>query len=167
MPKRDNSIRSRLILIASASLALLSASSCASPGGEIESTLITSAIGNCGIAGFTLSPSEHIVNEINEPFVVRRIQGRIDSAGGEWPDDWPILFEIRGIQNIAKIRGVHADGKGVFKMDHVKEGRYCFKATVNGWQSVVGIIIVNRKADPKSKITFVMELGVKPKNAGL
>jgi hypothetical protein len=156
-----------LILKASALLALIFASSCASPGGGIDRAPIASAIGTCGIAGFTVSPSEHIIDEIDEPFVVRRIQGRIDSEAGEWPEDWPILFEIRGIPHNANVRGVHADAKGVFKMGHVKEGRYCFKATVDGWQSVVGIIVVDRKADPANKITFVMNLGVEPKNTGL
>jgi hypothetical protein len=45
-------------------------------------------------------------------------------------------------------------------MRDITEGRYCFKATVNGWQSVTGIIIVSKRADPERSIVFEMKLGV-------
>lgn len=118
--------------------------------------------------GFTLSPSEHIIDEITEPFVVREVKGRIDNvAGPGWWKDRLVLFEIRGIRKDTEIHKVYADENGNFAMKDITEGRYCFKATVDGWQSVVGIIVVGLKADPTNKITFVMNLGVEPKNTGL
>jgi len=135
--------------------------SCASCHQEPESYLTPSGNLNCGMQGFTEAQDEHIVNQIIEPFIVRNIKGKINNVTGEgWFKDHLVLFEIRGIKKDTKVRGVFADEDGVFKMEGVKEGRYCFKATVNGWQSVMGIIIVGEKADPTSSIVFEMRLGV-------
>jgi hypothetical protein len=117
----------------------------------------------CGIEGFTLSALEHIVNEIRDPIVVRQVQGRISDIDGIaiWYEGHFPLLEIKaqGV-NKTKVRGVYADRNGVFKMEGVPEGRYCFKATMDGWQSVMGIIIVSKKADPKSTIILRLPVGV-------
>jgi len=42
----------------------------------------------------------------------------------------------------------------------VPPGEYCFKATVDGWQSVVGVIVVTKSADPAARVSFEMLLGV-------
>lgn len=142
-------------------LILLSLLSCASSIREPESYLTPSGYLNCGMEGFTEAQAEHIINKITEPFVVRKIKGRIDNVTGDgWFKDQLVLFEIRGIRKDTKVHRIYADETGAFKMDNVREGRYCFKATVNGWQSVMGIIILSKKADPKSSIVFEMKLGV-------
>lgn len=116
---------------------------------------------DCGLEGFTEAPDEHIIDEIAEPFVVRAVKGRIDNeAGPGWWKDCLVLFEIRGIRKDTEVRRVYADENGSFVMGDVAEGRYCFKATVNGWQSVTGIIIVSKRADPEKSIVFEMKLGV-------
>jgi hypothetical protein len=115
----------------------------------------------CGLEGFTEAPDEHIINEITEPFVVREVKGRIDNeAGPGWWKDCLVLFEIRGIRKDTEVHKVYADENGNFVMRDITEGRYCFKATVNGWQSVTGIIIVSKRADPERSIVFEMKLGV-------
>lgn len=134
---------------------------CSSHTPEQEHLITSSRYLNCGLEGFTLANPEHIVNEIKEPFVVSEIKGRIiNEAGGGWPRDYPVLFEIRGMKKHVKIYKTHADENGNFVMKNIPEGRYCFKATIGGWQSVMGIIIVNKKADPKSNLVFEMRLGV-------
>jgi hypothetical protein len=114
----------------------------------------------CTTEGFTLSPIEHIVEQAEKPFVVSRVKGQLISEGGDWPPDWPILFEIRRIGKAAETVRVHADGKGYFEIPGVAEGRYCFKATVTGWRSVIGIIHVDKHADPEKSIRIVMLMGV-------
>jgi hypothetical protein len=49
----------------------------------------------CGIEGFTKSPSEHIVVELDRPLRVRTVEGTITSQGGEWPEGTFVLFELR------------------------------------------------------------------------
>jgi hypothetical protein len=112
------------------------------------------------LEGFTKSETEHIIREINIPFEVCEIKGQIISEAGDWPVGSCVLFELRDRDKNSKIKKVHSDKNGLFEIKHVKNGIYCFKATVNGWQSVVGTIIVSQGADPKNDISFEMSLGV-------
>jgi hypothetical protein len=115
----------------------------------------------CSLDGFTLSAAEHIIEEIKQPFVIQKIEGSIvNFDNSTWSRDSRVLFEIRGIAKDGQIRRTYADENGYFVFNGITEGRYCFKATVLGWQSVMGIIIVSKKADPKGKIVFKMRLGV-------
>jgi len=114
----------------------------------------------CNADSFTQAITEHILDEIRQPFWVRTIRGKINNAiDQEWAEDSRVLFEIRGIDKEKKIRHTYADKYGVFEMSNVPEGQYCFKATVNGWDSVMGVIIVSKTADPKNEIVFEMKLG--------
>lgn len=119
-----------------------------------------SPIPTCGLAGFALAVDEHIIDEIERPFVVRGIKGKIlNVTGYGWTKDVRVLFEIREIGRTL-IRKTYADEDGNFSVKKIFDGQYCFKATVTGWQSVMGIIIVSKKADPKTAIVFEMRLGV-------
>ena len=109
-------------------------------------------------AGFVKSPIEHIIAETPDPIIVRRIGGIIRSEGGEWPAWVEVIFEIRGPGTVTKIRGVLADQQGRFKMGSLPSGSYSFKATANGWQSVVGTIIVSKDANP-GEVDLLMPLG--------
>lgn len=110
--------------------------------------------------GLTKSPLEHIINYIDEPFSVRKVNGTILSAGGQWPDSVEIFFEIRGPDGSNKIKRAKVSKNGEFVMGRISSGKYVFKATAFGWQSVVGTINVNPKADPQKTISIVMPLGV-------
>jgi len=119
-----------------------------------------SQMAECGIDGFTPAVDEHIIDEVERPFVVRNIHGKILNATGYgWTKDVRVLFEIREIGRTL-IKKTYADENGDFSMEDIPDGRYCLKASVSGWQSVMGVIIVSKKADPKSKIVFEMRLGV-------
>jgi hypothetical protein len=119
-----------------------------------------SPISYCGLEGFTKADTEHIIREINKPFEVSKIKGKINSEAGDWPEGTNVLFEIRKRDKNSQIIRIKTDWNGKFKIKKIENGVYCFKATVNGWQSVVGIIIVSQEADPKNEITIEMLLGV-------
>jgi len=115
----------------------------------------------CGLEGFYESPLEHIIVEIKQPFIVRKVKGKIGIVDNHpWPKDIRVLFEIRGLPRDGRIKKAYADGNGKFVIKNIPEGQYCFKATAEGWQTVMGTIIVNKKASRKSKIVFDMEFGV-------
>lgn len=114
----------------------------------------------CRLGNFTLALDEHIIEKIEKPIVVSSVKGKITNEVGGWPDNTRILFEIRRIGKAAKTIQAIADGDGNFEMPHVAKGYYCFKATVDGWRSVMGIIKVDRRADPTKAISIVMIPGV-------
>jgi hypothetical protein len=139
------------VLLLCASLASLARGADSRPPGLVKS---------CGIERFTKSPSEHIVVEIEKPLRVRSVQGVITSQSGGWPEGTFVIFELRPTRNRGKVRQVRTDSRGSFKIPDLPPGEYCFKATANGWQSVIGVIVMARDADAASKITFEMPLGV-------
>ena len=49
---------------------------------------------------------------------------------------------------------------GRFKISGTAAGRYCFKATKDGFQSVIGKIVVGKKSTHKASIELTMPLGV-------
>ncbi|MBZ5665450.1 MAG: carboxypeptidase-like regulatory domain-containing protein [Acidobacteriia bacterium] len=111
------------------------------------------------IEDFTRSPSEHVINRIEAPFVVRSIRGLTTSTGVREP--FPgVLFELQGPVPNRAIRKAIADRNGRFTIKHVQPGTYHFKATADGWQSVIGTITVSDKADKRNEIRLDMRLGV-------
>jgi Carboxypeptidase regulatory-like domain len=111
------------------------------------------------VGDFTRSPTEHIINEIPQPFVVRSVVGLITLPYGGEPLTG-VLFEIQGPGTDRKIRRCKTDEHGRFKMGRVPEGTYRFKATSNGFQSEMGTIIVSRKALKTNEIEITMPVGV-------
>jgi hypothetical protein len=111
------------------------------------------------IADFTKSPTEHIINRIDKPFVVRLVRGVVTSTGVREPFQG-VLFELQGPGPDRTIRNAITDKNGQFKIKHIRAGTYHFKATMNGWQSVIGTITVSKKADKRSEIKIDMLLGV-------
>ena len=111
------------------------------------------------LAGFVISPMEHIIVEKEDPIVSRDVRGILRSAGGEWPENIEIVFEIRGPSPKATVRSVLADPRGRFHVSGVPVGNYVFKATANGWQSIVGTIVVSKTAKA-NEVELVMPLGV-------
>jgi hypothetical protein len=115
---------------------------------------------HCDFESFTKSASEHIVVDLDKPFRVRSVEGVIASQGGDWPDATFVTFEIRRADGTGETRSAKTDSRGFFNLPGVPTGRYCFKATVDGWQSVMGVLIVTQDADPGSRVAFEMPLGV-------
>jgi len=112
------------------------------------------------VEGFTRSPTEHIINEVDQPFVVQQVKGIVTCpprSGDPLPN---ALFEIRGPGDNRTIRHAVTDEKGRFRIRHVPWGQYRFKATYNGNQSVVGTIIVCGRAQERDEIRIEMRVGV-------
>ncbi len=113
------------------------------------------------VGDFTKSPTEHIINRIEQPFVVQSIKGIISrQTRGPTEPLANVLFEIQGPGADRKIRRVTTDENGHFKMGHLAPGSYRFKATLNGFQSVMGTITVSKKAPKDDQIRIAMLIGV-------
>ena len=113
------------------------------------------------VGDFTRSPTEHIINEIDQPFVVRSVTGEM-ALEPDRPDEplADVLFEIEGPGSEKKIRHATTDARGRFKIARVPQGTYRFKATLDRFQSVMGTIAVSAKAPQDAAITIVMRVGV-------
>jgi hypothetical protein len=96
---------------------------------------------------FTQSISEHVIDPIDEPFVVKSLRGQILSSGLPMEG---VLIEVQGPNGNRKIKGTRTNANGEFQFHHLKPGRYRFKTTLDNWQSRVGTIIVSKmaKSDP-------------------
>ncbi len=113
------------------------------------------------VGDFTKSPTEHIINRIEQPFVVQSVKGIISRQTGGPTEPLPnVLFEIQGPDTERKIRRATTDDNGRFKIGHVPTGSYKFKATLNGFQSVMGTITVSKEAPKMDKIKITMAIGV-------
>jgi len=111
------------------------------------------------VGDFTRSPYEHIINEIEQPFVVRSVEGLITLPHGGGPVTGA-LFEIQGPGTDRQIRRSKTDEQGHFRIRRVPEGTYRFKATLSGLQSEMGTIIVSKKSSKTNEIKIVMPVGV-------
>ena len=113
------------------------------------------------VGDFTKSPTEQIIVEIERPFEVRAVKGVV-RAKSELPDDpLPnVLFEIQGPGNDKKIRRTTTDKSGRFSLSHIPQGTYRFKATLDGFQSVMGTIVISRHANRHDEIRIEMPFGV-------
>ena len=109
-----------------------------------------------GVDRFTSSPTEHIIDEIDHPFVVRSVRG-IVTFGGPVVD---ALFEIQGPGVDKRIRHAIADKDGRFRIRHVPQGDYGFKVTYHGLRSVMGRITVTKHASEAEQIAIEMQAGV-------
>lgn len=110
-------------------------------------------------AGFKKSPTEHVINVIDEPFVLRSVNGLIEFEGANQEPLPRVLFEIRGPGAEKRIRQATTDPRGRFQVRHVPHGTYQFKATLNPFQSVVGTIVVTKKATKTKTINISMRIG--------
>ncbi len=59
-----------------------------------------------------------------------------------------------------RIRAARTAANGRFEVGRVPEGTYIFKATLDGFQSVVGMLVVSKKAGRRKIIDVEMPLGV-------
>lgn len=111
------------------------------------------------LRGFTRSPTEHVINELDKVIQVQRIKGVVIFVEHNAEPISGVLFEVRGPGASPVVRGVKTDTAGCFKLKHIVPGRYKFKATLNGFQSVIGTIEVSKagKSDP---ILIELHVGV-------
>jgi hypothetical protein len=114
----------------------------------------------CSSYGFTEASIEQI-SHLEKPFVVKTVCGTVLRGDG-LPMGTEVIFEIRKKDKNWKNQKIYktmTDEKGNFCIKCVKRGTYCFKVTLEGWQSVMGEIILTDKADKNSKILIKLEPG--------
>ena len=111
------------------------------------------------LRGFTRSFSEHMISYIDKPFCVRVVRGEI--VVKNTPDALVgAIVQIRGPAEARRISATKTDRRGHFRITRVPQGKYAFKATLLGFQSVVGTIIVSNQAPKDSAIRIGMPAGV-------
>lgn len=111
------------------------------------------------IGDFTRAPIEHEIDVLERPFVVPLVRGKVCVASGDGlvlPD---VLIEIQGPDRSRKIRRAKTDQDGQFRINRTPSGTYKFKATLNGWQSVMGKIVVSKSAHRASEVLIEMHPG--------
>lgn len=109
------------------------------------------------LSEFTKSPTEHVIYELGRPIDVSSIRGFITDSGGHALAN--VIFEIRK-KSLDAVRRTMTDSHGRFSMRGAAAGTYDFKATLDGFQSVVGVIIVSGKLVHNAKIHIEMRTGV-------
>lgn len=108
------------------------------------------------LKGFTKSPTEHIIDESEGPFTVPSVWGVVlDPSGAEMGG---VVVEIR--DETGRIRGTKTNRNGTFKLGGVPRGKYKFKVTMNGFQSVVGDVVVTKQSSKAGQMKIMMKVGV-------
>ena len=95
------------------------------------------------LEGFTKSPTEHIIDRLEKPITTRLVSGVILAK----TDSRPLadaVFEVRGPGATGKVQGVKSDREGRFRFKHLPPGKYVFKVTRDGFQSVIGRLTVSK-----------------------
>ena len=110
------------------------------------------------LKGFTISPNEHIINHLDQPFAVRGVNGAV--VFGDGSPMAMVLFEMRGPGNSQAIKAATTGPDGAFHIGNVYPGKYLFKATALGFQSIVGEVIISREAVRSQAIKLEMKPGV-------
>jgi hypothetical protein len=111
-------------------------------------------------AGFTKSPTEHIINELEQPFEVRSLRGLVTRKEGDQGPLRDALVEIKGPGDHDQVRRARTNENGEFRIAHIASGTYKFKVTLDGFQSVVGTIIVSKEAPKAAQIRIALPIGV-------
>lgn len=110
-------------------------------------------------ADFTKSPTEHVLNILEQPFEVRSVKGVIEFKNGALEPLEGVVFEIQGPGMNKQIRHGKTDQQGRFRLNGLPKGSYKFKATLNGYQSSVGTILVSPNAAKSNAIKIEMRIG--------
>ncbi len=112
------------------------------------------------LKGFTISRDEHIINHLDDPFTVREVKGTAFIAFEKKAPPEGVLFELRGPGDSETIRSTKTGRNGNFALRQIRPGKYLFKATSLGFQSMVGVVIVSPKAGRGDTIVLRMKPGV-------
>lgn len=105
-------------------------------------------------AGFTKLQQEQVIVELPKPLHIREVSGTVLAAKGREPVR-KALFELRD-DTTGKVKATKTDGEGRFRIKHIKDGKYTFKATRSGYQSVVGILVLREKSPESQPVTIEM-----------
>jgi hypothetical protein len=111
------------------------------------------------LRGFTKGSQEHIIDRWPETLVVARLEGEVRARTTNEPLGG-VLFEVRGPADSDQVRGRRTKTNGQFRFGRLKPGQYTFKATRDGFQSLVGHIRVDPRAQKSAKPIIKLDLGV-------
>ena len=112
------------------------------------------------LKGFTKSPTESVIIHIDDPFVVSVLRGEVSRKGGDNSPLENVLIEIRGPGDSEVIKSAKTTTEGKFQFPHLKPGKYIFKATTLGFQSIVGVVVVSPGEKQSHVVTLKMRPGV-------
>jgi hypothetical protein len=112
------------------------------------------------LKGFTISRGEHIIDHLDEAITVREVKGAATIALQDNSPLEGVQFELRGPGESGTIRSIKTDASGRFFLKNIHSGKYLFKATSLGFQSVVGVLIVSPQALREQTILLRMKPGV-------
>ena len=108
--------------------------------------------------GFTVSPTEHIINRYEEEVKAHVFLGVVVDPSG-----FPIsgvVVEVRGPGKNEHVKGTLTDESGRFQFRHLRVGTYAFKVTSNGFQSVVGQVQIVAASGQKPLVRITLKVGV-------
>jgi hypothetical protein len=112
------------------------------------------------LKGFTRSPTEGIIVHLEQRFVVQGVSGTIIRAVGDESPLEGVLFELRGPGTSEDMRSATTGIDDRFQLEQIPRGKYIFKSTALGFQSIVGRIVVSPKAASSQVIRLSMRPGV-------
>jgi hypothetical protein len=112
------------------------------------------------LKGFTKSPSEGEIVHLEQPFIVPYVGGVVVRAVGDKSPLEGALFEVRALTGSEVLRSAKTGPDGRFQIKALPAGKYLFKATALGFQSVVGEVVVSAKGGHRRAIKLQMLPGV-------
>lgn len=109
-----------------------------------------------GSGGFEFG---HIDNPYGAPLVVREFTGIILGQHDGQPRE-SALVQVRGEGTKKQTAKVRTDRSGAFKVPHLPPATYFFVAVAQGFQSVSGCLVIERKARKRPPVIIRLPLGV-------
>ena len=93
---------------------------------------------------------------ISDPYTARELTGRV-----MYDDDSPVEaanveFLRVGTREVLRTR---TDKTGGFRMPPIREGRYRFRVTKDGYKALSGTVIVDKRASNKRDLSFKLAVG--------
>jgi hypothetical protein len=104
--------------------------------------------------GFTIEEPQNETIIIPDPYTVRALAGHVILAGSP-VEAVNVEFRRMGSKRVLRSK---TDLLGAFKAPRVREGRYKFKVTKDGFKAISGTIIVDHRANTKD-LSFELHLG--------
>jgi hypothetical protein len=94
---------------------------------------------------------------LQDPFTVREAKGVVllPSSRDPVPN---VLVEFRDAKG--KIVATKTDSQGQFEIRHLREGTYMFKTTLSGFSSVIGTVVLEKRAKDSGLMSIEMPVGV-------
>jgi len=104
--------------------------------------------------GFTIEEPQNEQIVISDPFTVRALAGRV-FLGDSPVEAVNVEFQRFGSKRVLRSK---TDASGAFRISQVREGKYKFKVTKDGFNAISGTIIVDQRATTKD-LSFELRVG--------